>query len=114
MRRLATVVAGLLIGHLAAQQPATIRVPVRLVTVPTLVFSKEGRLVPGLHINDFRVFDNERLQNAALDTASAPVSVALAIQVSREVREYVPFIAKAGSAVAALVAGETGEAAAII
>src|SRR5438105_531471 len=55
-----------------------------------------------------------RRQNAALDTASAPVSVVLVIQVSRDVREYLPFIAKAGSAVAALVAGETGEAAAII
>ena len=39
--------------QLLAQSPATIRVPVRLVTARTLVFSKDGRLVPGLGSTDF-------------------------------------------------------------
>jgi hypothetical protein len=56
-----------------AQQVSTIRVPVRLVSVPTLVFSSNGQLVPGLQATDFRVYDNGRLQKAALDTVSAPV-----------------------------------------
>jgi VWFA-related protein len=96
-----------------AQQGSTIRVPVRLVNVPTLVFSKDGQLVPGLQATDFRVYDNGSLQKVALETTSAPVSVALAVQVNQDVRSYVPFIAKAGSVIEALLAGESGETAVI-
>ena len=42
---------------------------------------------------------------------SAPVSVAVAVQVNQDVRSYVPFIAKAGSVIEALLAGESGETA---
>jgi VWFA-related protein len=97
------------VAVLFAQPGSTIRVPVRLVNVPTLVLSKDGRLVPGLQITDFRVYDNGRLQRVALDTMSAPVSVAVAVQVNQDVRSYVPFIAKAGSVIEALLAGESGE-----
>jgi hypothetical protein len=97
---------------LAGQVP-TIRVPVRLVSLPTLVFSGENRLVPGLQTGDFRVFDNGRPQSFTLDTASTPVSVAVAVQVNQDVREYVPFIAKVGGVLDALVAGEAGETAVI-
>jgi VWFA-related protein len=93
---------------------ATIRVPVRLVTVPTLVLSKQGRPLPGLQTTDFRVFDNGNLQTALLDTASAPVSAVIAIQASRDVRAYVPFIRKVGSAVETLLAGESGEVAVLM
>ena len=92
-----------------AQQGSTIRVPVRLVSVPTLVLSKDGQLVPGLQASDFRVYDNGRLQKADLETMSAPVSVAVAVQMNQDVRSYVPFIGKAGSAIEALLAGESGE-----
>ncbi|HXB69401.1 MAG TPA: VWA domain-containing protein [Candidatus Acidoferrales bacterium] len=95
---------------LAGQVP-TIRVPVRLVSLPTLVFSGENRLVPGLQTGDFRVFDNGRPQSFTLDTTSTPVSVAVAVQVNQDVREYVPFIARVGSVLDALVAGEAGETA---
>jgi VWFA-related protein len=96
-----------------AQQMPTIRVPVRLVTLPTLVFSGENRLIPGLRAADFRVLDNGHPQNVTLDASSAPVSVALAIQSNADVREYVPFIARTGSVVDALLAGESGEAAVV-
>jgi VWFA-related protein len=98
------------VALLAAQQMPTIRVPVRVVTVPTLVFSTESRLIPGLQGSDFRVFDNGRLQTAVLDQVSTPVSIAIAVQVNQDVRQYVPFIAKVGSAVEALLIGESGEA----
>jgi VWFA-related protein len=84
------------------------------VTLPTLVFSKDGRLMTGLQSGDFRVFDNGRLQRVTLDTASAPASVVLAIQVNQDMRTYVPAIAKAGSAVDTLLTGESGETAVII
>jgi VWFA-related protein len=96
-----------------ARQAPTIRVPVRLVSLPTLVFSKENQLVSGLQKTDFRVFDNGRLQTVTLDTSSTPVSVALAVQVNLDIRQYLPGIAKTGSIVDALVAGESGETAVI-
>jgi VWFA-related protein len=95
----------------AAAQTPTIRVPVRLVTAPTLVFSNDDKLVFGLEERHFQVFDNGNAQKAALDTDYAPVSVALAVQANQDVRSYVHFIARVGSAVDALLVGETGESA---
>jgi VWFA-related protein len=113
MKRFALLLCTATIFGQTPQMP-TIRVPVRLVTLPTLVFSKDGRLMTGLQSGDFRVFDNGRLQRVTLDTTSAPASVALAIQVNQDVRTYVPAIAKAGSAVDTLLTGESGETAVII
>ena len=86
---------------------------VRLVTAPTLVFSKEGRLVPGLEAADFRIFDNGQLQKVMLDASSAPLSVAIAIQANQDVREYISFIVRAGTVIESLLLGESGEAAII-
>ena len=61
-----------LVPLLAAQQIPTIRVPVRLVTLPALVFSRESRLLPGLQLADFRVLDNGRPQAVTLDTSFRP------------------------------------------
>jgi len=118
MRRPATAAASLLALGLSLQaqgpQPApTIRVPVRLVNAPTLVFSGEGRLVPGLDRRNFQILDNGHPQRIRLDPAVLPVSLVLAIQTNRDVRSYLPFIARVGSVVEALLAGETGEAAVI-
>ena len=102
-------------GLLAQQLPQlpTIRVPVRLVSVPVLVFSSENRLISGLQKADFRVLDNGRAQTVTLETAFTPVSVAVAVQANRDVRAYLPFIAKVGGVLDALVAGESGETAVI-
>ena len=72
------VVLGLA-SWICAQEPTTIRVPVRLVTVPPLVFSSDNRLIPDLLVSDFRVTDNGHPQSIRLDVASAPVSVAVVI-----------------------------------
>ena|SRR5690242_4093792 len=81
----------LLTASLFGQTPQipTIRVPVRLVSLPTLVFSKEGRLITGLQSGDFHVYDNGRSQRVAMDSNSAPVSVVLAIQANQDVRTYI-------------------------
>src|SRR5215471_14833616 len=94
-----------------AQQAPVIRVPVRLVTVPTLVFSSEGRLVGGLQKSDFRLFDNGHPQRLTVDLESTPVSIAAAVQANLAVRDYVPFVAKTGNLIDALLAGENGESA---
>ncbi len=102
-------------GHALLAQPpgSTIRVPVRLVTVPTLVFSNDDRLVPGLEVSDFRIFDNGQQQKITFDTSDSPVTVVIAIQVNQDVREYLPFVSKVGSVFEALLLGESGEAAVI-
>lgn len=96
-----------------AQQTATIRVPVRLVTVPTLVLSSDNRVIPDLQLSNFRVTDNGRAQSISMEPASGHTSVAIVIQVNQDVRQYVPFIVKTGSTVEALLAGESGDVAVI-
>jgi len=96
-----------------AQQTPVIRVPVRLVTIPTLVFSPDGRLLNGLAKSDFRLSDNRRPQAITLDAETNPVSLAIAVQANRDVREYLGFIAHTGSLIDALLAGENGATALI-
>jgi len=113
MKRFALLLFTAMILGQSPQAP-TIRVPVRLVTLPTLVFSKQGRLITGLQSANFHVFDNGRQQRVTLDSTAAPVSVILAIQANQDVRTYVPFIARSGSVVDTLLTGGSGEAAVII
>jgi VWFA-related protein len=115
MRTISRILAGTVgLAILHAQSPTpTIRVPVRLVTVSTLVFSKDGRPISGLELSAFRIFDNGNLQKVSLDTASTRVSIVLALQVNQDVRSYLPFIARAGSVIEALLVGEAGDAAVI-
>ncbi len=111
--RILGTISGLFVHSLLAQsQMPTIRVPVRLVTVPTLVLSN-NHLVPGLELKDFRVFDNGRRQNVALDTADPLITVAVAIQINQDIRSYLPFISKVGSVFETLLVGGSGEAAII-
>ena len=96
-----------------AQSPpvTTIRVPVRLVTAPTLVFSADDHLVFGLGTDDFQVFDNGHAQKASVDVELPRISLALAVEANQDVRAYTRFIARVGSAVDALLVGERGEGA---
>jgi VWFA-related protein len=98
---------------LVAQETPVISVPVRLVAVPTLVFSKDNRLIPGLKSADFRVLDNGIPQNVSLDTDDPPVSVVVAIQTSVDARPSASYIAKVGSVMEAHLVGATGRAAVI-
>jgi VWFA-related protein len=103
----------LILAGLVAQDTTVIRVPVRLVAVPTLVYSRDNKLIPGLRKADFRILDNGVPQKLDLDTDDAPVSVVIAVQTNRDVRESVPFITKVGSVMEAHLVGETGRAAVI-
>jgi VWFA-related protein len=88
-------------------------VPVRVVTVPTLVLSRDDRVLNGLQTSDFRILDNGRRQTVTLDTTSTPFSLVLAIQTNRDVRNYLSFISKTGAMVDDMLVGESGEAAVI-
>jgi hypothetical protein len=103
----------LAISTSAAQQLPTIRVPVRLVSVPTLVVSKEGKYLPGLSVTDFALTDNNRPRTVKLDADSLPISIVVAVQANEDVRDYLPFIARVGSLLDDSLAAATGEAALI-
>lgn len=98
---------------LHAQEQPAIRVPVRLVTVPALVFSKDNRLLPNLRESNFRVLDNGAPQTFRIEESVAPLSIAVVVQTSLDIRDYLPFIAKAGSVIETLVAGASGESAVV-
>jgi hypothetical protein len=68
-------------------------------------------VVGGLQKSDFRLFDNGHPQRLTVDLESSPVSIATAVQANLAVRDYVPFIAKTGNLIDALLAGENGESA---
>ena len=101
----------LIVAGLVAQDATVIRVPVRLVAVPTLVYSRDSKLVPGLKKSDFRILDNGVPQKVELDAGDAPVSVVIVVQTNRDVHESLPFVAKVGSVMEAHLVGETGRAA---
>src|SRR3954447_24603946 len=79
------------------QDTPTIRVPVRLVTVPTLVVSESGKFIPDLKIADFRLTEDGQLRRVNLDTDALPLSIAVAVQIDHDVRSYLSFISRVGS-----------------
>src|SRR5262245_10240976 len=81
----------------AHAQTPTIRVPARLVSVPTLVLASGNRTVPNLQPADFRLFDNNQPREFHLDITESPVSVVIAVQANPTVRDYLPFIARIGN-----------------
>jgi VWFA-related protein len=91
------------------QSPAIIRVPVRIVTVPTAVVSTEGKQVRDLQADDFQLFDNERSQSIRLDYADEPVSLAIVVQNNDSVRAWLPSVRRIAGMIEALIAGETGD-----
>ena len=97
-----------------AQQVPTIRVPARLVSVPTLVLGQDNRVLVNLQVGDFRLFDDERPQEFQVDSSTTPLSVVVAVQANLDVREYLPFLSRVGSALDALLVGDGGESAALI
>src|SRR3569833_4699493 len=96
---------------LHSQQTTTIRVPVRLVSVPALVSSKEGKYIPGLSATDFHLTDNGQEKAFTLDTYRQSLSLAVVIEVDQNVKDYVPFISRVGNEIESAVAAEGGETA---
>ncbi|MBV8898331.1 MAG: VWA domain-containing protein [Acidobacteriaceae bacterium] len=103
--------AGVFAVALCAQQPSTIRVPVRLVSVPTLVASRDGKYIAGLSTTDFTVTDNDHLQNISVDVNSVPVSLVVVLQANQAVRDYLAFIQNTGALLDDSLAAATGQAA---
>jgi VWFA-related protein len=100
-----------LAGTVLAQQSSIIKVPVRFVTVPTLVFSEQGKLISGLESKDFELYDDGHPQIFKLDSDISRYAIVVAVQASQSVRAYLPFIDKVGSTLENSLQAQTGEAA---
>ncbi len=87
---------------------------VNLVTAPVTVLGPDGRYVPGLEKQDFRVFDNYKPQQIiGFDISFLPISLVLCVQSSGRVEGLLPRIKKTGILYSDLVLGPEGEAALI-
>ncbi len=103
--------SGLLLMAQQELPERTFRTTVSEVVVPVTVTTASGSYVNGLEARDFRLYDNEKLQDIRLNLTYSPVSMVVAIQRNAEVENMLPKIKKIGNMLATLVIGEQGEAA---
>ncbi len=80
------------------------------VVVPVTVVNSNGNFVNGLEAKDFRLYDNEKLQDIRMDVTYNPISMVVAIQRSSDVQGMLPKIEQIGHMLDSLVIGEYGEA----
>jgi VWFA-related protein len=109
-----------LAGLLPAQDPAKpdpsdkpIVVTFPFVLTPVTVTDRHGDFVPGLTTNDFKLFDNGRLQKITEDVAQHPLSMVVAIQANSDVEAILPSIKRLSTVFESLVIGDDGEMALI-
>jgi VWFA-related protein len=78
-------------------QPAeVIKVYSNLVSVPVIVSDRDGRYIPGLRLEDFKLYDNNTEQRLSFfDAAEEPLNVALLLDTSRSTQGVLKDIKKA-------------------
>jgi VWFA-related protein len=84
-----------------------------IVIVPTTVRDRNGAVVNGLQLQDFELYDNNKLQKITADVREEPLSLVVAVQRSSNITEILPKIQKIGTMLNQLVAGQDGEVAVI-
>ncbi len=89
----------------------TFRTSTTEVLVPVTVKTSSGMYVSGLEEKDFRLYDNNKIQDINLDVSYTPISLVVAIQRNSRTHKVLPAVKRIGSMLEALVVGEQGEAA---
>ena len=92
-----------------AENARIFRERVDVVVAPTTVLDKSGAYVTGLKPSEFRLFDNDRLQNIRVDESVQPISLVVAVQANSKVEGVLPDIRRIAPLLTQLVAGENGE-----
>jgi VWFA-related protein len=82
---------------------------VNVVVAPTTVRDRNGDFVNGLQLQDFQLFDNNRLQKVNADVRDEPLSLVVAVQRSSNLTDFLPKIQNIGPMLSQLVAGQNGE-----
>ena len=90
-----------------------IHVGTNLVIVPTTVRSRSGDVIDGLQLQDFELYDNNKLQKITADVRDEPLSLVVAVQRSSNIAEVLPKIQRIGSMLNQLLAGQDGEVAVV-
>ena len=116
MRRTITLAALYLSAGILAQTPAQedeakFSIQTRLVITPVTVTNHNGNIVKDLTPKDFRLRDNDSLQQITEDIALHPISMVIAVQASSEVEKILPPVQKLGTVIQAQILGDDGEAA---
>jgi VWFA-related protein len=98
---------------LLAQQERDFVIPVEVfeVVAPVIVKNNDGRYVNGLEAKDFKLYDNNKLQEIKLEFSIMPISMVVAIQSNHHVEAILPQIKTIGPLLEGLIVGSTGEAA---
>ncbi len=86
---------------------------VNVVVAPTTVRDRNGEFVNGLQLQDFELYDNNKLQKINADVRDEPLSLVVAVQRSSNLTEFLPKIQKIGTQLNQLLAGQDGEIAII-
>lgn len=108
-RVLAALIAALTLP--LAAQDQTIRTTVNVVIAPTIVVDKRGQIVNGIQPHEFRLYDNDKIQDIRVDVAFQPIDVVVAIQADAVTHDVLPKIKKIGPLLESLVIGEQGRVA---
>ena len=91
----------------------TISTTVNVVVAPTTVRDRNGDFVNGLQLQDFQLYDNNKLQKVSADVRDEPLSLVVAVQRSSNLTDFLPKIQNIGSMLNQLVAGQNGEVAVV-
>ena len=89
------------------------RTSVNIVIAPTSVRDKSGDFVNGLQLQDFQLYDNNKLQRITADVRDEPLSLIIAVQRSSNLEDILPKIQRIGSMLNDLIAGQDGQVAVI-
>jgi len=112
MKRLICI--GLAGAALLAQdsQPTTgFKTTVNVVVAPTVVTDRQGNFINGLQPHEFRLYDNNSLQDIKVETTYIPISLVVAIQANAGAEPVLDKIKTIGPLIEGLIAGEQGEVA---
>jgi VWFA-related protein len=91
----------------------TFREGVNVVIAPTTVQDRNGEFVNGLQLQDFELYDNNKLQKITADVRDEPLSLVVAVQRSSNLETILPKLQRIGTMLNQLVAGQDGEIAII-
>lgn len=107
----AAAVVAIAASIVAQEQDPIFTTGTREVMAPTTVLDKDGAYINGVKAEEFRLYDNDKLQQIRVDETYAPLSVVVAIQSDSKVEAVLPRLKRIGTMLQSLVAGETGEVA---
>ena len=97
----------------SAKDQGKISVTTSVVIAPTTVRDRKGEFVDGLQLQDFELYDNNKLQKIRADVRDEPLSLVVAVQRSSNLADILPKIQRIGSMLNDLLAGQDGEVAVI-